>query len=430
MISGLILKIQRRQGCSRGVVHYNIMYYIVFPVAFIRRLWVRCSGFKGRVFFYTLIISDGAEHGAFTTHRKERLIMQKAYLILETGRVFEGESFGAAKDSMGELVFTTGMTGLAESLTDPSYYGQIVIYTFPELGNYGICLEDTESDECRFRGVVARSFTDCPSNFRSKFSVDEYLKRHNIPGICGIDTRELTQLIRERGVVNAMITTHRPDAVPDALHSYRVEKSVESTSTPKPFVMPAEGDALYNVALLDYGAKISIAKSLIKRGCTVTVLPYNTPAEEILSGGYDGVMLSNGPGDPADNVYPIQQIKKLLGRIPMFGICLGHQMLAVAAGGKTRKMKFGHRGANQPVKDLETGRIYITSQNHGYAVDADSLSATEGALRYVNVNDGSCEGVDYPKLRAFSMQFHPEAHAGPMDCEAGFDRFITMMGGK
>lgn len=356
--------------------------------------------------------------------------MQKAYLILETGKIFEGEAFGAVGTSVGELVFTTGMTGLAESLTDPSYYGQIVMYTFPELGNYGICLEDAESDNCRFKGVVARSYCRHPSNFRCEFTVDDYLKRHNIVGICGIDTRELTQLIRDQGVVNAMITTEKPDGVPEELRSYRVENSVESTSTDKPFVMEPQGEKKYRVALLDYGAKMSIAKCLVKRGCEVTILPYNTPAEDILSGGYDGVMLSNGPGDPADNVYSIGEIKKLLGKLPVFGICLGHQMLALACGASTKKMKFGHRGANQPVKDLFTGKIYVTSQNHGYAVDADSLKGTAGVLHYINVNDGSCEGVDYPDLNAFSMQFHPEAHSGPLDCESGFDRFINMMGGK
>lgn len=356
--------------------------------------------------------------------------MEKAYLILATGQIFEGKSFGASGTGVGELVFTTGMTGLAESLTDPSYYGQIVMYTFPLIGNYGISSEDFESPGCQFRGVVVREYCETPSNFRCEFTVDQFLKDHNIVGICGVDTRELTQLIRDKGVVNAIITTKSPEEVDTSvLESYRVSHSVENTSTKETYTGMPSG-ALYSVALIDYGAKDSIERALLDRKCKVTVFPYNVPAEEILKGGFDGVMLSNGPGDPADNTYSIEQIKKLLRKLPIFGICLGHQLLALAAGGKTVKLKFGHRGANQPVKDLKSGKIYITSQNHGYAVDAGSIDSTVGELRYVNVNDGTCEGVDYPELRAFSTQFHPEAHAGPLDCEDAFSRFTKMMGGN
>ncbi|MDY3015167.1 MAG: carbamoyl phosphate synthase small subunit [Evtepia sp.] len=353
--------------------------------------------------------------------------MKKAYLYLENGQVLEGQHFGADGTVMGELVFTTGMTGCVESLTDPSYYGQLVIYTFPQFGNYGICHEDMESPQCQMKGVVVREFCEDPSNFRCDESVDAFLKAQNVVGIAGVDTRMLTQMLRDNGVMNAVITTREDKPDMDALKAYRVTQSVENTSDTKVQVLKPEGDAPYSVALLDYGAKQSIANSLLARGCQVTVYPYNTPAETILSGGHHGIMLSNGPGDPADNPFCIQQIQALFGKLPMFGICLGHQMMALAAGATTKKLKFGHRGANQPVKDLETGEVSITSQNHGYAVDADSLAGTKGVLRFVNVNDGTCEGVDYPEYRAFSLQFHPEAHGGPLDCLTAFDRFTDMM---
>lgn len=353
--------------------------------------------------------------------------MQKAYLILENGLVLEGRHFGAPGTVRGELVFTTGMTGCAESLTDPSYYGQIVIYTFPQFGNYGICHEDLEHDHCYLQGVVVREFCEAPSNFRCDESVNEFLKRQNVVGIAGVDTRQLTQMIRDQGVINAEITTELPLCSSEDLRSFRVSESVENTSTKKVVVLPASAPEKYSVALIDYGAKKSIADSLRARGCKVTVFPYSTSAEEILAYKPDGVMLSNGPGDPSDNLSCIEQIQKLFGKVPMFGICLGHQMMALAAGAKTKKMKFGHRGANQPVKDLKTGRVSITSQNHGYAVDLNTLSGTEGTLRYVNGNDGTCEGVDYLSLHAFSLQFHPEAHGGPLDCQDAFDRFTAMM---
>jgi carbamoyl-phosphate synthase small subunit len=356
--------------------------------------------------------------------------MEKAYLLLENGMVFEGMGFGAAGTRTGEAVFTTGMTGCAESLTDPSYHGQIIIFTFPMIGNYGIAHADMESASIHARGVVVRELCEIPSNFRSDESVDSFLKAHNVPGISGIDTRFLTQLIRDQGVMNAVITSEMPvGSVPSDLRAYRVTEAVESVSPKQVRVTDTEDRAEFSVALIDYGAKKSITSSLVRRGCRVTAYPYDTPAEVILAAGHNGVMLSNGPGDPADNTFSIAQIEKLMGRLPTFGICLGHQMMALAAGGETVKMKFGHRGANQPVKDLETGRVFITSQNHGYAVASESLASSGAVTRYINVNDGTCEGVDYPSLNAFSLQFHPEAHGGPLDCEGMFDRFIAMMGG-
>lgn len=353
--------------------------------------------------------------------------MKKAYLYLENGQVLEGQSFGASGTALGELVFTTGITGCVESLTDPSYYGQLVIYTFPQLANYGICLADKESPKAQMGGVVVREYCQEPSNFRCDETVDAFLKEQNVVGIAGVDTRMLTQLIRDNGVMNAIITTEetKPDLA--ALKTFRVAQSVENTSDSHKSEQLPEGEAQLSVALIDYGAKQSIANSLLARGCKVTVYPYSTPAEEILAGGHDGVMLSNGPGDPADNPFCIQQIQALFGKLPLFGICLGHQMMALAAGAKTVKLKFGHRGANQPVKDLQTGKVLISTQNHGYAVDAASLPGTGGELRFVNVNDGTCEGVDYPAQRAFSLQFHPEAHGGPLDCQTAFDRFVSMM---
>jgi len=356
--------------------------------------------------------------------------MEKAYLILESGAVFEGESFGAKGTVRGELVFTTGMTGCVESLTDPSYYGQIVLFTFPQMGNYGITYSDQESEHCQLRGVVVREYCDSPSNFRCDETLDAFLKQEGVVGISGVDTRTLTQIIREKGVMAAELTTEQPSgAIPD-MDLCRVTLGVESTSTHSVKVLlPEQGEPRFSVALMDYGAKASIANSLLERGCKVTVFPYNTPAEEILATKPDGVMLSNGPGDPQDNIFCIQQIQKLFGHVPMFGICLGHQMMALAAGAATVKLKFGHHGANQPVKDLETGKVYVTSQNHNYAVDLGSLQDTQGQVRYINVNDGTCEGVDYPNLKAFSLQYHPEAHGGPLDTQFAFDRFIAMMEG-
>ena len=351
--------------------------------------------------------------------------MKKGYLILQDGRVFEGVRFGAETDTVGELVFTTGMCGYIETLTDPSYAGQIVMQTYPLIGNYGIIREDFEG-ACCVRGYVVREWCDAPSNFRTDCDLDTFLKEQGVPGLYGVDTRELTRIIREHGVMNAAICDEVPaDLTP--IETYAVTGVVEDVSCREASVHPAEGEERFHVSLLDYGAKRNIVRELQKRGCTVTVLPATTSAEEILAADPNGVMLSNGPGDPAENVYQIEQIRKLLGKVPMFGICLGHQLTALAAGGSTYKLKYGHRGVNQPVRDVEGVRTYITSQNHGYAVDSDTVKL--GRVRFANANDGTCEGIDYPELKAFTVQFHPEACTGPKDTSFLFDRFVDLMKG-
>ena len=351
--------------------------------------------------------------------------MKKGYLILQDGRVFEGFRFGAEADTVGELVFTTGMCGYIETLTDPSYAGQIVMQTYPLIGNYGIIREDFEG-ACYVKGYVVREYCGAPSNFRTDCDLDTFLKEERVPGLFGVDTRELTRIIREHGVMNAAICDEIPaDLTP--IETYAVTGVVEAVSCKESSVHPAEVEERFRVSLLDYGAKRNIVRELQKRGCTVTVLPTSTSAEEILAAGPDGVMLSNGPGDPAENTYQIEQIRKLLGKVPMFGICLGHQLTALAAGGSTYKLKYGHRGVNQPVRDVEGVRTYITSQNHGYAVDSDTVKL--GKVRFANANDGTCEGIDYPELKAFTVQFHPEACTGPKDTSFLFDRFVDLMKG-
>ncbi len=351
--------------------------------------------------------------------------MKKGYLVLQSGQVYEGLRFGADTASAGELVFTTGMCGYVETLTDPSYAGQIVMQTYPLIGNYGMMAEDFEG-ACCVKGYVVREWCSTPSNFRCGGSLDAFLKERGIPGLCGVDTRHITRLIREEGVMPAAICDD-PEAGLEAARSFVLTGTVDAVTCKEPSVYSAQGTEQFQVALLDYGAKRNIVRELQKRGCTVTVLPASTPAEDILAAGPNGVMLSNGPGDPAENTFQIAQIQKLLGKVPLFGICLGHQLTALAAGGKTFKLKYGHRGVNQPVRDLKGARTYITSQNHGYAVDADSIQT--GQARFANANDGTCEGIDYPGLRAFTVQFHPEACGGPKDTAFLFDRFVNLMKG-
>ena len=317
------------------------------------------------------------------------------------------------------------MNGYIETLTDPSYCGQIVLQTFPLIGNYGIIPADFEG-KCCVRGYVVREQCQTPSNFRCEETLDAFLKANHIPGIAGIDTRAVTRILREAGTMNAAICDEIPaDLTP--VRTYAVTGVVEAVSCKAPVIHPAEGERRFRVSLIDYGAKRNIIRELQKRGCEVTVLPAAVSAEEILAAAPDGLMLSNGPGDPAENTYQIEQIRRLLGKIPMFGICLGHQLTALAAGGSTYKLKYGHRGVNQPVRDVAGVRTYITSQNHGYAVDSDTVKL--GRIRYANANDGTCEGIDYPELRAFTVQFHPEACTGPKDTSFLFDRFVELMKG-
>lgn len=355
--------------------------------------------------------------------------MKKAYLLLADGTLFEGTAVGYEGQSIGEVVFNTGMAGYQEVLTDPSYYGQVVTMTYPLVGNYGINFEDYESRKSWVSGFIMREMCEYPSNWRCKVTLDEYLKAQKVVGLAGIDTRRLTRKLRGEGVMNGVIYTEgfEPDEQTIAeMKAYVVKDAVKTVTCDENIVYPADGETKYRIALFDYGVKYNIERELCKRGCEVTVVPAYTKPEEVI-GKYDGVMLSNGPGDPAENTYQIEQIRKLLGKVPMFGICLGHQLTALAAGGSTYKLKYGHRGVNQPVRDVEGVRTYITSQNHGYAVDETTLAGTGGKLRFVNVNDGTCEGVDYPEFHAFSLQFHPEAHGGPLDCLTAFDRFTAMM---
>ena len=354
--------------------------------------------------------------------------MKKGYLILQDGQVFEGVRFGAETDTVGELVFTTGMCGYVETLTDPSYAGQIVMQTYPLIGNYGIIREDFEG-ACCVKGYVVREYCDTPSNFRTDCDLDTYLKEQGVPGLYGVDTRELTRIIREHGVMNAAICDEIPaDLTP--IETYAVTGVVEAVSCKESSVHPAEGEERFRVSLLDYGAKRNIVRELQKRGCTVTVLPASTSAEEILTADPDGVMLSNGPGDPADNVAIIAEVRKLYDSgLPIFAVCLGHQLMALATGAATRKMRFGHRGANHPVKDLAAGRVFITSQNHGYVVTAESVDPAVAQVSHVNVNEGSVEGLRYQNGNVCTVQFHPEASPGPQDTEYLFDRFVSKMEG-
>ena len=355
----------------------------------------------------------------------------KAYLILEDGTVFEGTSIGSSREVISEIVFNTSMTGYLEVLTDPSYAGQAVVMTYPLIGNYGICREDMESRQAWPDGYIVRELSRIPSNFRSGDTIDHFLKEQDIPGISGIDTRALTKILREKGTMNGMITTNGDydlEEVKEKIRQYTVKGVVLKTSVKKPYVLPGDGK---KVALLDCGAKDNIARNLNKRGCEVTVYPADTPAEEILKINPDGIMLSNGPGDPAENVGIIEEVRKLYeSSVPIFAICLGHQLMALATGAKTYKLKYGHRGGNHPVKDLATGRVYISSQNHGYVVDTDTLDPNVAVPAFVNVNDGTNEGLKYVGKNIFTVQFHPEACPGPQDSGYLFDRFLEMMGGN
>lgn len=352
----------------------------------------------------------------------------KAFLILEDGTIFVGTSIGSGREVISEIVFNTSMTGYLEVLTDPSYAGQAVVMTYPLIGNYGICSQDMESARPWPDGFIVRELSRMPSNFRSGDTIQTFLKQHDIPGICGIDTRALTKILREKGTMNGMITTDERydlEAILPKLQAYTTGNVVERVTCAQKNTFKGRGP---KVALLDLGAKKNMIRSLINRGCQVTIYPALTTAEEILAAEPDGIMLSNGPGDPKECTSIIEEIKKLYAAdVPIFAICLGHQLMALANGADTHKMKYGHRGGNHPVRDLETGRVYISSQNHGYVVDTAHLSPEIAVPAFENVNDGTNEGLAYTGKQIFTVQFHPEACPGPQDSGYLFDRFMKMM---
>ncbi len=407
----------------------------------------------------------------------------KAFLILEDGNVFRGTAIGARREVISEIVFNTSMTGYLEVLTDPSYAGQAVVMTYPLIGNYGVCYADMESADAWPDAYIIRELARLPQNFRSENTLEAFLKERDIPGIAGVDTRALTKILREKGTMNGMVTTNENynlEEILPRLKEYKVTGVVDrvtcqekkicrpeeakrtdekykpqyllhelmpqqtavrggnglTTDSQAPDSLTAGSQALggqtpYRVALMDFGAKANIADSLMRRRCEVSIYPAFTPAEEVLAGKPDGIMLSNGPGDPAECVSIIEELKTLFASdVPMFGICLGHQLLALANGAKTEKMKYGHRGANHPVKDLESGKVYISTQNHGYMVVDGSIPKEVGRTSFINVNDGTVEGIRYIKRPVFTVQFHPEACAGPQDTSYLFEEFIEMMANR
>lgn len=355
----------------------------------------------------------------------------RAYLILEDGTVFPGYCAGSEKSVISEIVFNTSMTGYLGVLTDPSYAGQTVAMTYPLIGNYGIT-PDMESERAWPRGYIVKELAKHPSNYRCEGTVEEFLKAQNITGITGVDTRALTKHLRKKGTMNGMITAgtdYDLEKLLPMIRAYKVGEVVSQVTCSEKYVLPgAKGGC--RVALMDYGAKRSIAHSLNRRGCEVAVYPADTPADEVLRSSPDGIMLSNGPGDPKACTKIIREVRKLYDSdIPIFAICLGHQLMALASGADTCRLKYGHRGGNHPVKDLADGRVYISSQNHGYAVDAATMDPAVAKEAFVNVNDGTNEGFVYTGKKIFTVQFHPEASPGPQDTGYLFDRFIEMMKG-
>lgn len=356
----------------------------------------------------------------------------KAILALEDGKIFRGVSFGATGTSFGEAVFNTSMAGYQEIITDPSYKGQIVTMTYPLIGNYGVNKDDVESYRPFAEGLVVKEYSKIASNWRKDNSLSEYLKENNILGIEGIDTRELTLHIRQAGAMKAAISTQDLD---EKILIKKVRESqsligidlVKEVTGDKKYIWPHTGHKRYKVVVLDCGVKYNIMRKLSENGCEPVVTPAYTSADEILKINPDGLLLSNGPGDPAAVPYVVETTRKLIGKLPIFGICLGHQMLGQAFGGKTYKLKFGHHGANHPVKDLKTGKVSITAQNHGFCVDIDSLNKKDIEITHVNLNDNTLEGMRHKKLPVFSVQFHPEASPGPHDAAYLFKEFIQMM---
>lgn len=350
-----------------------------------------------------------------------------ARLILEDGTIFEGKSFGAQRESYGEVVFNTGITGYQEVLSDPSYCGQIVTMTYPLIGNYGINRDDFESVRPFIHGFVVREHCEHPSNFRNQQTLDSLLKEYDIPGICDIDTRRLTRKIREFGTMKGVITSVEgqvDEFVAKLKSTPNMTNQVSLVSTKSVFSSPGRGP---RIILVDFGSKHGILRELSNRNCDVIVVPYNTTAKEIERLRPDGILLSNGPGDPKDVPEAVEMIKGVLGKYPLFGICLGHQLFALACGANTEKMKFGHRGGNQPVKEYATDRTFITSQNHGYAVTMESLTGTDLEVSHIAINDNTIEGLKHKIHPAYSVQYHPEAAPGPYDSSYLFDNFLEMV---
>lgn len=351
----------------------------------------------------------------------------RAFLALEDGTVFEGSSFGAVGNIIGELVFNTGMTGYQEVLTDPSYCGQIVTMTYPLIGNYGVNLEDVESAKPQVRGFIVREICKTPSNWRSLETLSNYLKRNGIIGIDGIDTRALTRILRDHGTLKGMITTDphfRFENYSKDIKHYKMEDPVLKVTVDELKHYIGTGR---RIALIDYGIKQNIIRSLLKRNCEVYQFPATATAEEVLAVNPDGLVLSNGPGDPKDCPEQISTIKNLIGKKPIFGICLGHQLTALAMGCDSEKLKYGHRGCNHPVMDIEREMTYITSQNHGYTIIEDSMDKNTMTVSHRNMNDGTVEGISYSNVPVLTVQFHPEASPGPNDTAYLFDRFFDMI---
>ncbi len=356
---------------------------------------------------------------------------KSATLILSDGTKFKGETLGKKGTTIGEIVFTTSMTGYLETLTDPSYYGQIVMQTFPLIGNYGVNFSDAEGEKPKLFGYIVKDCCKTPSNFRSKESLEEWLTKNNIIAIKGIDTRKLTKIIRENGVLNGAITTEEIENEEEFLkkiRNFKIKDAIKNCSTKETKILTGNEEKTNVICLIDFGVKKNIVTNLKKRAKKVVLMPHNTTKKEIEEINPDGIVLSNGPGDPAENIEIIENLKEIVSlKIPIFGVCLGHQLLAIANGAKTEKLKYGHRGANQPVLDVFLNKILITSQNHGFYVLNNSVNEKIAKISHINLNDGSCEGLKYLNIPAFTVQFHPEAAAGPLDSNFLFDEFFNVI---
>lgn len=355
----------------------------------------------------------------------------KGYLVLENGEIFEGERFGIIQDVTCEVVFNTGMVGYIETFTDPSYYGQGIVMTYPLIGNYGVIPEDGESEKIWAKAIFIHELAELENNFRSSTDLNNYLKANKIPGLKDINTRKLTKILRDNGTMRGKLVSDvsNLDEIIEEVKNYEIQNAVDAVSRKKEITI-GSGRAK-QIALIDYGAKDNIINSLLRRGVSVVVYPAKTDASMILATRPDGIMLSNGPGNPEDCIEEIENLKKIFKtNIPIFGICLGHQLMALANGFQTKKLKYGHRGANHPVKDLETGKVYITSQNHGYYVLEDSINPEIASVSFINLNDGTAEGIKYKDKNIFTVQFHPESCPGPEDTAYLFDEFIKLINAK